>query len=57
MAGGGGGHNVPLVTLLFLKLEGQNFVTGGIFMCFFKMALVFKFRAWQYGRPFNFAVF
>ena len=36
----------PLVTLVFLKVEGKNLVTQGILMCFLqKLALVFKFRA------------
>ena len=37
---------VPLVTLVFLKVEGQNLVAWGTLMCFLeKMALIFKFRA------------
>ena len=41
----------PLVTLLFLKVEGQNLVASGILKkAYFdvlspKMALIFKFRA------------
>ena len=33
--GGGsyGGHYAPLVTLVFLKIEGQNLITWGILMC------------------------
>ena len=31
--GGGGGIMAPLVTSLFLKVEGQNLVTWGILMC------------------------
>ena len=31
---GGGGIMAPLVTLLLLKVEGQNFVAWGILMCF-----------------------
>ena len=30
----GGGIMAPLVTLLFLKVEGQNLVGLGILMCF-----------------------
>ena len=29
-----GGHYNPLVTLVFLKVEEQNFVTWDILMCF-----------------------
>ena len=31
---GMGGIMAPLVTLLFLKVEGQNLVASGILMCF-----------------------
>ena len=31
---GGGGIMAPLVTLLFLKIEGQNLVGSGILTCF-----------------------
>ena len=33
---GMGGIMVPLVTLVFLKVEGQNLVAWGILMCFLK---------------------
>ena len=34
----------PLVTLLFLKVEGQNLVGSGILMCFLqKFFLIFNF--------------
>ena len=29
-----GGHYAPLVTLVFLTVEGQNLVAWGILMCF-----------------------
>ena len=36
----------PLVTLVFLKVEGQSLEAWGISMCFLqKMALIFKLRA------------
>ena len=35
-----------LITLVFLKVEGQNLVAWGILMCFLsRMALISKFRA------------
>ena len=34
LGGGGGALWPPLVTLVFLKVEGQNLVAWGILMCF-----------------------
>ena len=49
ISGGGGwvGHYAsPLVNLVFLKIERQNFITWGYFDVFsLKMALVFKLKA------------
>ena len=44
--GGGGGIMAPwpLVTLAFLKVEGQKFLTWGILMCFLKNGTSFQIQ-------------
>ena len=47
------------VTLLFIKVEGQNLADWGILMCTFQKTIYFFIRHnWcKLERPFNFAIF